>query len=386
MNIVAWAELRRTVAAVRVPRAAPLRGTLALLAAALLAGACADRQEAAATREIVRPVRYQQVYAAGGQQTRAFSGVAKPGIESRLSFKVGGTVERLAVKVGERVRRGTLLARLDPADYRLQQQEAEAALARAEAEARNATANFERTRALYENNNTSRNALDAARSAAESSHAGVASATKQLELARRQLQYTELDAPLDGEIAGVAVDVNENVQAGQTVVTLISGKNPEVEVNVPEVLIASVARGAPVSVHFDAIPEQRFDALVTEVGVGSGAVATSFPVTVRLAAADARIRSGMAAEVTFRFGNADGRERILVPPVAVSEDRDGRFVYVVEPAPEPGFGIVRRKPVEVGDLTGEGMEVFAGLLDGDRVVTAGISRLNDGLRVRLLPN
>ncbi len=349
----------------------------------LLAAGCAERESAEPAPEIVRPVRVQQVFASGGAQRRAFSGIAKPGIESRLSFKVGGNVERLAVKVGDRVRKGQLLAAIDPDDFRLQVQEAEASLRRAEAEARNAAANYERTRALYENNNASRTDLDAARSAAESSRAAVASIAKQLELARRQLQYTRLEAPLDGEIATLAVERNENVQAGGTVLTLISGKQAEVEVAIPEVLIGALDDGDPVTVRFDAIPGQQYSATVTEIGVGSTGVATSFPVTVRLDASDARVRSGMAAEVSFEFRSADGREQILVPPVAVAEDRAGRFVYVAEPT-EPGFAVVRRKPVEVGALTGEGLAVTAGLIDGERVVTAGISRLSDGLRVRLL--
>ena len=348
------------------------------------AAACDEGEQVEAAAEIIRPVRVQQVFAAGGEQQRVFSGVAKPGIESRLSFKVGGSVQRLQVNVGDRVREGALIASLDPDDYRLQAQEAEASLERAEAEARNAAANYERTRALYENNNASRTDLDAARSAAESSTAAVASIAKQLELARRQLQYTRLRAPLDGEIATVDIELNENVRAGTAVVTLISGKTPEVQVNVPGVLIARVRQGDAVDVAFDAIPGEWFSAEVTEVGVGSGGVATSFPVTVRLQRAASRVRSGMAAEVTFSFQYGDGRERILVPPVAVAEDRDGRFVYVVEPGAEPGFGVIRRKAVEVGNLTGEGIEVFSGLLDGERVVTAGVSRINDGLKVRVL--
>lgn len=357
--------------------------SLVVLIGALGLAACGDDRQVEAVTEIIRPVRVQQVFTAGGDQQRVFSGVAKPGIESRLSFKVGGSLQRLDSKVGDRVSAGQLIASLDPSDFRLQVQEAEASLDRTEAEARNAAANYERTRALYENNNASRTELDAARSAAESSKAAVASISKQLELAKRQLQYTELKAPLPGEIATVNVELSENVQAGSTIVILISGKTPEVEVNIPEVLIARVQRGDSVGVNFDAIPDQTFAASVTEVGVGSGGLATSFPVTVRLRAADSRVRSGMAAEVTFSFEYGDGRERILVPPVAVAEDRDGRFVYVVEPD-EPGFGMVRRKNVEVGDLSGEGIEVLSGLLDGDRVVTAGVSRISDGLKVRLL--
>jgi hypothetical protein len=95
------------------------------------------------------------------------------------------------------------------------------------------------------------------------------------------------------------------------------------------------------------------------------------------------VRPGMAAEVRFRFDSADQRERVLVPPVAVGEDRQGRFAFVVEPG-EDGGGIARRRTVEVGALTAEGLEVLTGLSDGEIVVTAGLSRLTDGQTVRLL--
>ena len=87
---------------------------------------------------LVRPVRYEEVYSTGSGRVRSFSGVAKAGVETNLSFKVSGTVRRLEVKVGDRVRAGQLIADLDPEDYELQVQDAEASLARGTAELRNA--------------------------------------------------------------------------------------------------------------------------------------------------------------------------------------------------------------------------------------------------------
>ena len=138
------------------------------------------------------------------------------------------------------------------------------------------------------------------------------------------------------------------------------------------------------SIEFDAIPDKEFNAAVTEVGVKSTALATTFPVTLRLEKADPDIRAGMAATVVFRFVSKDERERFLVPSASVGEDREGRFVFCVEPLPEEeGYGIVRRKPVVIGELTAEGMEVFEGLTDGDLVVTAGVTRIVDGQKVKL---
>jgi hypothetical protein len=101
----------------------------------------------------------------------------------------------------------------------------------------------------------------------------------------------------------------------------------------------------------------------------------------------------MAATVTFRFESGDGAERIVVPPVAVGEDRDGRFVFVldrevrpsgVRPSGEGELAVARRRAVTVGDLTPEGIEIEDGLADGELLVTAGVRRIQDGQQVKLL--
>lgn len=334
--------------------------------------------------EIIRPVRYIQVFSTGGTRLRSFPGVAQAGLESRLSFKVPGTIKNVAVDVGDSVRRGALIAQLDQEDYRLKLQQAQAALADARARARNADANYERVRALYENKNAPKTDLDAARASSESAKAGVQSSEKQLELAKLQLDYTTLKAPAGGAIAQVLVEVNENVQAGQPVVILTSESQIEVKVSIPEILISRVREGDEVKVTFDAIPNKEYSARITEVGVAAIGMVTTFPVTMRLEQRDPDIRPGMAAVVAFLFESQDHRERYFVPSEAVSEDQEGRFVFLVEPIPDQeGFGLVRRQSVTVGELTEEGLEIFQGLSDNDLLVTAGVSRITEGQKVKI---
>jgi RND family efflux transporter MFP subunit len=313
---------------------------------------------------------------------REFSGAARAAVESRLSFKVAGTVASVAVKVGDEVRGGDLIAHLDPRDYQLQVQSAEASLSQAKAQARNAAASYERVRALYENGSISLNDFDAARAADESARATVEAAEKGLELARRQLDYTKLTAPVAGAIARVLIEVNENVKVGQEVALLTSGSELEVEVTVPEILISQVRPGQKAVVAFDALADREFAARVSEVGVASTGLVTTFPVIVVLDEQPDEARGGMAAQVALTFDSGDGRERYLVPSVAVAEDRAGRFVYVVKPS-KPGLGVVERRPVTVGELTAEGIEIFDGLADGDLVITAGVSKISDGMTVKL---
>jgi multidrug efflux pump subunit AcrA (membrane-fusion protein) len=91
----------------------------------------------------------------------------------------------------------------------------------------------------------------------------------------------------------------------------------------------------------------------------------------------------MAAEVAFSFSAEQERERILVPAAAVGEDREGRFVFVLE-ATGDGYGTVHRRTVEVGALTGSGLEIRSGVSDGELLVTAGVHRLVEGQKVRVL--
>ena len=350
-------------------------------AAVVLPLACGGDE---ATTEVLRPVRYTQVFSSGGTRERTFSGAAHARVESRLSFRVAGAIQQVPVDVGDAVQVGQVIAELDPEDYRLQREEAEAAVNRAQAEARNAEANLERVRQLYENSNASRNDLDAARSGSETAAAQVQGAVNRRDAARLQLSYTRLAAPAAGRISAVDVEVNENVRAGQIVAVLTSESEMEVEVAVPGVLIARVREGADVTVTFDALPERSFAAAVTEVGVTAGVLATTFPVTVQLDRTVEELRPGMAAEVAFRFESTDQRERVIVPLVAVGEDRDGRFVFVVQRI-DSITGLALRRPVTVGELTDEGFEILDGLLDEELVVTAGITRIGDSTRVRLPP-
>jgi RND family efflux transporter MFP subunit len=204
-----------------------------------------------------------------------------------------------------------------------------------------------------------------------------------LELALSQLRYTRLTAPTNGAIASVPVEEGENVPAGHLVARLTAGAMPEVSVAVPESLITGITQGSRVVVRFDALPRRAFDARVTEVGVAATTYATTYPVTVRLVRDESAIRPGMAAEVTFRFSQRDkGGNRFVVPPEAVGEDRQGRFVYIVEPS-DDSRGIIHRRPVRVGELTAEGLEVLSGLHGGDRIVTAGVALIQDGQQVKL---
>ncbi len=353
--------------------------TLLAMAAMLATLGCEDVQD---EPEIIRPVRYVVVEGSDAATQRTFSGVAKSGQESRLSFQVSGQVLSVPVNVGDTVKKGDTIARMDPADYALQLQNAQASAAQARAQERNAKATYERTRALYENQNASRQDLDADRTAYESARAGLGSATQTVRLRQRQLGYTHLRAPESGTLATVDIEVNEYVQAGTLVATLLAGEQIEVSVSVPASVIRSIKKGAAAEARFDSLGGKALRGTVTEVGVASMAGATTFPGTVRLSEGQDQVRAGMAADVTFILAAAKNGPKYALPTSAVGEDRQGRFVFKVERG-EGALGIVHRSPVEVGQLLSDGVEIFTGVEPGDLVVTAGVSRIYDGLQVRM---
>ena len=359
------------------------RTPVLLLAAGLIA-ACGG--EEAASSPDIRPVRYARAFVAGADQTRTFAGIARAASEQDLAFRVAGTVTGVEVDVGSPVRRGQVLARLDSGDLELRRQQAEAGVAQARAQARNADASYERVVALYGSGNASMSDLDAARASYESANASEASAATALRLAEQQVSYALLQAPVDGSVSRVAVDVNEAVAAGQTVVVVIdAGGSPEVQVVVPEAFIGDMRAGRPAEVVFGALADGVFNATVTEVGTAA-AGAGGFPVIVRLDGRPdaAQVRPGMAAEVTFTIEGRPGAAGVLVPPEAVGQDQRGRFVYVLAPPDTGNVATAERRTVETGALTPEGLEILGGVDDGDFVATAGLGTLAPGQRVRLL--
>jgi RND family efflux transporter MFP subunit len=333
----------------------------------------------------LRPVRYVTVSEDSVFRDRSFSGISKSSRESRLSFKVSGTIINVPVQIGQRLSAGDLIAEIDPASYVLQAQQAQASLVEAQANDRRAAANYDRTKGLYANDNASLNDLESARAQAESASAVVRAAGKALEIARLNVSYTKLIADTDCSIASLDIEVNENVASGQQVASVSCGDSYEVTVDLPESLIGDVDELTPVSVRFGSLPDQEFSGVVSEVAVASTAGSAAFPVVIKITGNQPLLRSGLAADVTFQFYSDVVQGGFVLPVTAVIRDPQGTFVFVAEPEGVDGEAVVRRRAVALGELSQLGIEVVDGLDIGDRVITAGISVIRDGQRV-LIPS
>ncbi len=350
----------------------------ALIIAALLAISGCGQDEPEQTDRPLRTVRHMTVSPESDTRIRSFNGVSRAAQQTNLSFQVAGTVSQVDVSVGQRVRAGDTIAALDPTSFELLLEQAQADRQRAEAERRNAAAHHERLEELYESRSVSRTELDSARTAAQSAAALAEASSKAVELTQLNLVHTVLVAQQSCLVADVAVDAGENVGIGHKVVELNCGDQLEIAVTVPETLIADISLGLAGEVTFDSLANRVFAGVVSEIGVvASGA---AFPVTVLMDAADAA-RPGLAAQVEFSFQREDSVT--FLPAASVAEDEKGRFVYKLVDGDEAGIGLIRRAPVEVGSLTSHGLEIISGVSSGDRVVTAGVSVIRDGMKVRI---
>lgn len=352
-------------------------------------------EETTVVEPTFRPVRYQTINYSQNAGEHTYSGVAQAAQLSRLSFRVGGTIRSVDVKLGDRVRKGQLIATIDPADYSIQAEQsnasakgAEANLQAAETQLINARSSYLRIEKLYENNSVPLSDFEQAKSGYESAQASydaaqtqVTSALKQFQSARNQVSYTRLIAPFDGVITLVNAEVNELVGSGGAVAELSSEAKPEVNIGVPENYIANIKKGEKVDIRFSVLPDEVFLGTVSEVSYAAGSSPT-YPAIISIDNPSQAIRPGMAATVTFRKQTA-GEAHLICPVKALGKDTESTFVYVLEKETEDTY-VTRRKTVEVGELLSNGFVIKTGLQEGDIVATAGLKSLLEGMQVRLV--
>ncbi len=346
----------------------------------LLLVACS--KEVPQKQELPRPVKYQEASLMGGELGRTFSGSAKAGVQTEMSFKVAGTIEKVNVKIGQRIKRGYLIAVLDPSDYLIDYEEADASVKNADAQEKKAKSNYQRVSILYENQNASLAEYEAAKAEFESAKANEKAAKQKRKLAQSQLDYTKLYAPVSGIVNNVYVEENENVIRGGSIITLASGDNIEVSAGIPEQYIAGIDINQTATVKFPSLPAQDFEGVISEVSYALSDETAVYPVTVKLINPSAAIRPGMAANVSIGLAKGSNEPSLMVSASAVGEDQNGNFVFVLEPDQGETY-IARKRTVKIGQLTSEGFEVDSGLEEKELVAVAGLQTLLDGMKVSL---
>ena len=348
-----------------------------LLIVLLLAVGCS---QPAPPKAQIRPVRSALVTEDGGEATRGFAGVVQASQQSDLAFRVAGSLRSLEVKTGTRLSPGQVIAELDRTDYQNRVDQTLAQQRSARSQRDTARPVFERAERLYQSGTVSLADYQAARGELDAASAQLDAAQRQLEAARNQLAYTSLKAPYAGITTAVHVEVGEVVGTGTPVVTVSAGDAFEVETAIPEHLVAAIEVGDEVQVLLPTLGDLSVSARVSEVGFSAEPGGT-FSVTARLERNPDGLRPGMASTVSIDI--ASGGPTLRVPVSAVAEDGAVTHVYLLEPA-DGGHYTVHKQPVELGALSSDSFAVQGGVAAGDRVVTAGLLSIVDGMKVRLL--
>ena len=299
---------------------------------------------------------------------RDFAGMATADDAVNLAFRISGQVASVDVSKGDYVNRGQLLAQLDPRDVELQVAADKAQYERAESQ-------YERMKRLLAREAVSRQEFEAAQTA-------YVQAKSTYENSKDLLQDTKLRAPFEGVIERTYVDTYQRVSSGQTILRLVNPVSTTVEFTMPESSMAILADSLTrYFVVFDNYPNIRFSAhLGTYAKTASDA--SGFPVSLklnRLEITGYRISPGMTCQITIRTTDSETSD-VAVPLTAIYAPAEGgTYVWVVE------GDKVRLQAVVLGDIFGRDMvRVSKGLLVGDVVVSAGVYRLENGQRVRII--
>ena len=271
-------------------------------------------------------VKIDTVVSASSQTALQFPGKVKAAQDISLAFRVSGTIRKIYVEDGARVREGQLLAELDPADYRVQ-------LDATEAEYKQIKAEAERVMALYKENGTTPNANDKA-------VYGLKQITAKYQHHKDQLEYTRLYAPFSGFIQKKLFDAHETIGAGMPVISMVSAGIPKANAN------------------------QLY--------------------TMRLQMVPGKLplpSPGMNTMVTIYCNEIDSQP-VFVPSGALLQKDGKTYVFVYDPS----AGKVHSREVTVLRLLSDGraMVVSDTLHAGEIVVASGVHHIEDGENVRPL--
>lgn len=351
--------------------------TLVIASVVLLLASGCQRQEEQRAPEI-RPVRVITVEKRAAGDAVSLTGNVQAETEVNLSFRVDGRMVERNVNIGDTVRPGQLIARLDPQNEEssLQAARAQQSAARAQlAEARN---NYTRMRDLVAQNAVSRAQFDQAESVLKTAEAQLEGTQSSIDLATNRLGYTRLTSTVAGVVTAQGAEPGEIVGAGRMVVQVAREGARDAVFDVPPRLKDLAPPNAEIQVFLTADPKVTAPARVREVAPRADPVTGTFRVRMRIVNPPAAMRLGSTVTGRMKLASAPAIE---IPTSAVVR-ADGRAsVWVVDPK----AATVSARSVELqpaGDPSR--VVVNSGLTGGELVVTAGVHALRPGQKVRLL--
>ena len=350
------------------------RSALIVLAAAMVLAGC--QAETAPLAQIERPVQVQRVTFENGAAAREFVGVVRARYETDLGFRVSGKIVERVVNVGDRVRLGDVIARLDPQDLRLQVESAEAELAAATSSLSQAAADLDRYTTLKARGYAPVAEYDRKKTANDEAEGRLGRARRALDLARNQLAYADLKANADGVITATRAEPGQVVAVGQAVVQLAHRGEKEAVVALPETWLGDV-RQTQAKVRLWSDGGRAYQARLRELSPQADAATRTYAARFTILDADDATAYGMTATVTL---SRPGEESVARLPLSSVLNRGhGPSVFVVDDG-----GALTLRNVTVAAFDGDVALVTSGVSNGDRIVTLGVQKLEAGLRVRAI--
>ncbi len=354
------------------------RSHISLLLAAALLAACS---KPAPTEEPVRAVRVLTVGEARFDATYEFAAEVRARTESRLGFRVAGKIIRRQAELGQRVKAGQVLAQLDPQDYKLAADAAQAQVAAAATNRDLAAADFKRFKELKEQNFISGAELERRESVLKAAQASLQQAQAQLSSQGNQARYTNLVADVSGVVTAVEAEPGQVVTAGTPVVRIAQDGVRDVVFSVPEDKVAAIRVGSDVGVRVWAeasAQKAQLTGKVREVAATADPVTRTFPIKVALDAA-ANLPLGSTVYVTPQALGAAGAQVIKLPTTALRQESGNTTVWVLDKASMA----LKAQPVTVATADGNEVVIASGLQPGMLVVSAGVHVLQPGQKVTI---
>ncbi|SFU25375.1 efflux RND transporter periplasmic adaptor subunit [Paraburkholderia aspalathi] len=382
----------------RYARSARLRrAAFALALAGMVTLAACSKKEAAAPAP--RPVVAVAVHADGSAAAAAsLPGEVQARYSTPLSFRVGGKIIERRVRLGDVVKNGQIVARLDPADAQKNAASAQAQLEAAQHSLVYAKQQLDRDQAQAKENLIAPAQLEQTTNAYASAAAQRDQAAQQAALSKDQLQYTTLSADHAGVITAEQADTGQNVSAGQAVYNLAWSGDIDVVCDVPESALAALSVGQTAQVTLAALPGRSFKARVRELSPAADPQSRTYRAKLTLDNPGPDVRLGMTADIALAApsssdsstnasanstANASASQNgsFTVPATALFHDGTQPAVWVVRAADNA----LELRRVTVTRYNERTIVIGQGLKEGERVVLQGVHTVTAGEKVHVIP-
>ena len=332
-----------------------------------------------AKEEMIRAVKIQEINSMQDENFNIdFPAQISPSQKTVLAFKYAGKIKSINFESGDFVKKGQVIAVIDDTDYKVNLDAFSKKYEAAKAVAQNAEQQFARAETLYKGDALAKKDYDNALMQRNVAISTFKEASAGLQNARNTLNDTKIVAPYDGYIDKKVVDVGTVVPEGAPVVSFISNEITDISVNASVRDIEYIKNAENINFK-DSTSDKIYNLKIKSIAQNPDSINLTYPVVFTFSelSENDKFLSGQTGTVTIVVKNK-GKEEILIPINAVFEDK-GSNVYLFKD------GKAIKTPIELGELREtDKISVVKGLKTGDKVIVAGISKLADGDKVKLL--